>query len=105
MCAGVPRLDGRRALDGDLAPGVELDDCDNRSACPLDVLNLAGVRPRCEPELSVQHSCRDDGRLRTALRRDADRDTGVILLQQGKCFFPFHLSVPLNVEVSSAQPR
>ena len=68
-------------FDGDVAPGVELDDCDSRSACPFDVLNLHGVRPRREPDLTIQHSRRDDGRLRTALRRDADRDTGVVLLQ------------------------
>jgi hypothetical protein len=97
----MPRLDGRRALDGDAAPGVELDDCDSRSACPFDVLNLHGVRPRREPDLAVQHSRRDDCRMRATLCRDANDDTGVILLQQGECFFPFHLISSPNVEVWS----
>lgn len=72
----LPRLDGRRALDGDVAPGVELDDGDSRPACPLDVLNLDGVPPRREPDLTIQHGRRDDGRLRAALWRDGDRNTG-----------------------------
>src|SRR5688572_21605222 len=95
----LPSLDGRRALDGDVAPGVELDHSDRRPACPLDVPNLDGARPGREAKLTIQHSRRDDGRLRTALERDADRDTGVIFLQQGKRFFPFHLRVPPKVKV------
>jgi hypothetical protein len=43
--------------------------------------DLHRVRPRREPELAVQQRRRNDGRLRPALRRDADRDSGVILLQ------------------------
>ena len=77
----LPRLDGRRTFDGDVTPGVELDDCDCRSPGPPDILNLDGAWPGREAELTIQYSRRDNGRLRMALRRDADRDTGVVLLQ------------------------
>jgi hypothetical protein len=43
--------------------------------------------------------------LESALWRDGDHDPGVVLLQQGECFVPFHLIVPPNIEVLSAQLR
>ena len=41
----LPRLDGRRAFDGDIAPVVELDDRDSRSARPCNVSSFT-VRGR-----------------------------------------------------------
>jgi hypothetical protein len=40
--------------------------------------------------------------VRVALGRDADRDPGVIALQQWERFFPFHSIVPPNIEFLSA---
>src|SRR4029450_13654730 len=54
----LPRLDGRRAFDGDVAPGVELDDRDGGSDRPVNVLNLHGVRAGPETEHTVQESGR-----------------------------------------------
>ena len=47
-------LDGRRTLNGDVTPGVELDGCDS-SGLSYDLRKLDRVRPRRETELSIQH--------------------------------------------------
>ena len=68
-------------FDGDVALGVELDDCDSRSAVRLMFLGFTLCGRDAKTELAIEHGRRNDGRMRAAFWRDADRDTGVIPLQ------------------------